>query len=256
MTLTLAIISYNEEERIRDVISSVPLASEVLVLDSGSTDRTREEAESLGARVIEADWPGYGEQKNRALKASTSDWVLSLDADEVASPELIESIRQLLEGGAPEFEGYSAMRRNHWLGKPVKGGVYGPRAKLRLVRRGCGVWVGGILHETLEVEGGVGLLDGVIEHYPYKDVSDFLSTADNYAELFAEKCLLENRRAYWWDSLFRPVLHFVKAFLLNVGFIDGLRGFQLARLGALEVRMKWSRAYEAQIKSRSYERED
>ena len=255
MTLTLAIISYNEERRICEVINSVPLASEILVLDSGSTDRTCEVAESLGARVIKADWPGYGEQKNRALKASTSDWVLSLDADEIASPELVESIRQLLTGD-PEFAGYSAIRRNHWLGKPVRGGVYGPRAKLRLVRRGCGVWVGGILHETLEVEGAVGALDGVIEHYPYRDVADFLSTADSYAELFAQKCHLEGRRAYWWDPMFRPVLHFVKAFLLNVGFIDGLRGFQLARLGSVEVRMKWSRAYMAQRRSLKNERGD
>tara|TARA_B110000037_G_scaffold216809_1_gene276620 strand:- start:180 stop:947 length:768 start_codon:yes stop_codon:yes gene_type:complete len=245
MTLTLAIITYNEEHRIREVIESVPFATEVIVLDSGSTDLTCDVATALGATVISADWPGYGAQKNRALDASTSEWILSLDADEVASPELGESIRKLLTSD-PSFVGYSAVRRNHWLGKPLKGGAYGPRSKLRLVRRGCGRWVGGILHETLEVRGAVGTLDGVIEHYPYRDVSDFLSTATTYAGLFAQKCQLEGRRAYWWDPLFRPILHFVKSFLLNIGFIDGLRGFQLARLGALEVRMKWSKTYMVQ----------
>jgi len=168
-----------------------------------------------------------------------------LDADEIATPELVESIRKLMVS-EPKFAGYSAVRRNHWLGKPVRGGVYGPRAKTRLVRRGHGRWVGGILHETLDVDGPIGRLDGLIEHYPYTGVEDFISTADNYAELFVEKCRLEGRCAHWWDPLTRPFLHFVKAFLLNVGFIDGLRGFQLARLGAMEVRMKWSRAYNAQ----------
>ena len=238
LPLTLAIITRDEEARISGAIASAGDVAEVLVLDSGSTDRTVEIARGLGARVECVDWPGYGAQKNRALEMATEEWVLSIDADEQLSPELMAEFGALFEEGAA-YDAYAVLRRNHWKGQPVRGGVYGPSWKTRLIRRGTGRWEGGILHETLEAEGSTGRLKGFLEHTPYRDEEDFLHTSENYAVLFAKKAHAAGRVSHWWDRAFRPLLHFVKAYLLKMGFLDGKRGFDLARFGAREVAMKW-----------------
>jgi glycosyltransferase involved in cell wall biosynthesis len=184
------------------------------------------------------DWPGYGAQKNRALEMAQQEWVLSMDADEVLSPQLLAALHALFE--APmEKEAYAVLRRNHFGGRPVRGGVYGPAWKVRLIRKGSGRWEGEILHETLEPTGPVGRLSGFLEHTPYADEADFKATSRTYAKLFAEKAHGVGRRSHWWDLVFRPLLHFVKAYLLKAGFRDGKRGFTLARLGAREVGLKW-----------------
>lgn len=240
LPLTLAIITRDEEERISRAIESVGDVAEVLVLDSGSTDKTVSIAESLGARVIQTDWPGYGAQKNRALEMAAQDWVLSIDADEAVSAELRAALEQLFKT-EPTCSAYAVRRQNHWKGHRIRFGTYGPQWKTRLVRKGAAVWEGGILHETLVAKNSVGRLRGVLEHWPYKDEADFQETSQNYATLFAEKSLSEGRRSRWWDRHLRPILHFVKSALLKGGFLEGKRGFRLASLGAKEVAMKWSR---------------
>lgn len=252
LPLTLAIITCNEEERISRAIASAGDVAEVLVVDSGSTDRTVSIARELGARVIETDWPGYGAQKNRALAAAKQEWVLSIDADEALSPELLDSLRALFRTG-PELTAYAVRRQNHWRGKRVRFGVYGPQWKTRLVRSGAGQWKGGILHETLEANGKVGQLTGILEHWPYRDVEEFRETSRRYAELFAEKSISEGRRSRWWDRAFRPILHFVKSCLLKGGFLEGKRGLELALLGAQEVAQKWRRLSIVQQQSPSRE---
>ena len=238
LPLTLAIIAQDEADRIERAISSVPGVAEVLVLDSGSTDNTVALAEAAGARVIGTDWPGYGAQKNRALKEATQPWVLSLDADEWLSPELLEAVRQAVASPG-EAVGFSVLRRNRWLGVAIRGGTMGPSWKLRLVRKEAGHWVGGILHETLEATGAVDRLQGLLEHDPYRSEADQQACALEYSKLFAEKALAEGRRARFWDLALRPALHFVKSILWRAGFRDGLLGWRLAWMGAGEVAMKW-----------------
>ena len=239
VSLTVAIITLNEAERIERVLKSAPVADELLVLDSGSTDGTVELARSLGARVVEEAWRGYGPQKNRALELARGEWVLSLDADEVVTPELRGAVEAVIAEPADGVDGYSVLRRNWWRDAWVRRGVYGPRKKVRLVRTGAGRWVGGALHETLEVGGRVEALDGFLDHYPYDSVEEFEATSRSYAKLFAEKGLAEGRRSRWWDRQLRPPLHLIKALLLQGGALEGAAGLQLARLGAAEVAMKW-----------------
>lgn len=238
LPLTLAIITCNEEERISRAITSAGAVAEVLVVDSGSSDRTVAIARDLGARVIETNWPGYGAQKNRALNQASEEWVLSIDADEALSSELVGALQELFRKG-PEREAYAVLRQNHWRGKRVRFGAYGPQWKTRLIRKGAGQWEGGILHETLETAHSVGHLEGVLEHWPYRDEQEFRETSLKYAELFARKALAQGRRSRWWDRGFRPILHFVKSGLLKGGFLEGRRGIQLAFLGAREVALKW-----------------
>jgi len=237
--VTLAIIACNEEDRIGRAIESVVGVNEVLVLDSGSSDATVSVAESLGARVIQTDWPGYGAQKNRALAAATQPWVLFLDADEWADASLADSLAKL-EDMDSEICGFAVKRRNRWLGQPLRGGCMGPSWKVRLARVDRARWEGGILHETLEVQGRVERLQGLLEHDPYRRVEDQRETALEYAQLFARKSMAEGRRAWWLEPSARAVLHFVKSILLRAGFRDGVLGWRLAWKGACEVALKWS----------------
>jgi len=237
--LTLAIIACNEEDRIGRAIASVSCVKEVLVLDSGSTDGTVAVARSLGARVICTDWPGYGAQKNRAMEAAGQPWVLFLDADEWADEDLVAAISEL-DDLDPTVCGYAVKRRNHWLGKPLRGGCMGPSWKTRLVRAGTAHWEGGILHETLQVDGRVARLDGLLEHDPYRSALEQQETADEYARLFARKAIAEGRKAWLGEPWVRAFLHFVKSILFRAGFLDGLLGWKMACIGASEVARKWS----------------
>ncbi|MEE2750219.1 MAG: glycosyltransferase family 2 protein [Myxococcota bacterium] len=237
--VTLAIIACNEEDRLGRAIESVAGVKEVLVLDSGSSDATVCVAESLGARVIRTDWPGYGAQKNRALAEATQPWVFFLDADEWADPNLVDSLATLAYSD-PEMSGFAVKRRNHWLGRPLRGGCMGPSWKVRLARANRCQWEGGILHETLKVHGRVGRLKGVLEHDPYRTAQEQQDTALDYAGLFVRKALSEGRRARFWEPGVRAILHFVKSILLRAGCLDGVLGWRMAWIGAAEVALKWS----------------
>ncbi|HJN73605.1 MAG TPA: glycosyltransferase family 2 protein [Myxococcota bacterium] len=229
--LTVVVLARNEADRITAAVSSGLEVGPVLVLDSGSTDDTVALARAAGAEVVQTDWPGFVEQRNRALQRVETEWVLFLDADE------------RLEGfAAPsgEHDGYRLRRANSWLGQAVGYGTFGSDRPLRLVRRARARCEGRGVHEVLVVEGSVGTAAGVIRHEPYRDLGEHLATIDRYSRLFAES---SERRAGWWDVVLRPPLHFVKAYLLKLGFLDGVVGLQLAWLGSMHVALKWGRLY-------------
>ena len=239
-SLTLAVIAKNEADRIADCLRSVPCADELLVLDSGSTDATVSIARDCGARVLETDWPGFVAQKNRALESARGDVVLSLDADERLSPEALQEVERVL-ASRDEAHGWSFPRCSTWLGRPIRHGRWYPDRKVRLVCRGQGHWAGRDPHDRLVVAGVVRRLAGDILHDPYRDFSEHLGTIDRYARLSAESLHAEGRRGHVWDVVARPPLHFVDAYLLRRGFLDGLPGLALAGLGAAHVGLKWSR---------------
>lgn len=245
LPLTLAIIARDEADRIAAAIASVPGCAEVLVLDSGSVDTTLEVARSHGARVVETDWPGHVAQKNRALEAATQPWVLSLDADERLSPEALDAVRGAIEGGSAA--GFALQRRNHWLGRPLRGGSFGPAWHLRLVRREAARWGGEDPHDKLAVEGRVERLDGFLEHHPYRSLGEHLSTIDRYSARFVERSLEQGRRASVLDLLVRPPWHLLRSYVLQGGFRDGVAGLLVAWLGATHVALKWGRLLLARV---------
>jgi glycosyltransferase involved in cell wall biosynthesis len=240
--LSVVIIARNEEDRIGGAIASVPFADEVVVLDSGSDDGTVALARSLGARVVETDWPGHVAQKNRALTHASHDWVLSIDADERVSPALAESIRAAL-AGVSEVRGYRMSRLSWWMGAPVRHGTWYPDRRIRLFRRDAARWVGVDPHDRVEVDGPVAPLTGDLHHHPYRSLSDHLTTIDAYTARHVEVARSQGVTARWWDVVLRPPLHFVKAILLKRGFLDGVRGWCIAGLGAMYVLVKWTRLY-------------
>ncbi len=249
LPLTVAIIARDEADRIGAAIAAVD-AAEVLVLDSGSTDGTPALARSLGARVIETDWPGHVAQKNRALDAARQPWVLCLDADERPDAALRAELRRVIaedpEGRGP-LDGYYVLRRNYYLGAPIRGGSFRPTPHLRLLRRGRGRWGGEDPHDRLSVDGPAGTLGGFLEHHPYRSLGEHLATIDRYTARFVQ---VTDRRARWPDLLLRPPAHLARALLLQGGWRDGPRGFILAWLGAAHVALKWGRLMLAQRNGR------
>ena len=245
LPLSVVIIARDEADRISAAIRSVSFASEVVVLDSGSTDDTVRCAQQLGARVIETDWPGHVAQKNRALQHVQHDWVLSLDADEQVDPTLATQIQAVL-ASSPQCKGYRMARLNFWEGAPLRHGVWYPDSRIRLFHRKHAMWVGTDPHDHVEIDGDVGVLKGDILHHPYRSLGEHLSTIDRYTARHVEVSLLAGKRAAWWDVVFRPILHLIKALLLKAGIRDGIRGVCVAGLGATYVLLKWGRLYLAQ----------
>lgn len=237
--LSVAIICRDEVDRIERAIRSVAFADEVVVVDGGSTDGTVALARRLGARVIEADWPGHVAQKNRAWAEARGDWVLSIDADEAVSARLAASIQAAL--AAPAADGYRFARLNTWLGHPLRHGRWYPDRRVRLARKAKGRWAGEDPHDQLVVEGVVSDLDGDLEHVPYRSLAEHLATIDRYTRTSADQLRARGVRGGWGDLLVRPPWHFVRAYVLAAGFRDGVPGLVVAALGALYTLLKWAR---------------
>src|SRR5579875_1227221 len=206
--LSVTIVARNEERTIAAVLAAVAeLADEIVFLDSGSTDRTAEIAQSFGVRFYHQEWLGYAEQKNRAIDLASGEWILSLDADEVLTPALVAEIRGLMPGGVPnEIAGFKIPRVLLIGDSPVKGGGFYPDAQLRLIRKGAGRFQPRIIHESIKVEGKVRQLKNPMLHYAYQDVRQFAETMDQYARLSAQH-YLEHENTAWRRSRLNQVLN-------------------------------------------------
>jgi glycosyltransferase involved in cell wall biosynthesis len=241
--LSVVIVTRNEEARLRPGLESVAWADEIVVVDAGSEDKTTAIAREFTDRVVVRPWPGYAAQKNAGLDLATGDWALSLDADEVVSPELRAEIAGILASDGPA-DGYAVPRRNIFWGRWVRhGGLY-PDWQVRLFRRGRGRFVERAVHESVRVEGRVTRLAGHLEHRSYADVSDFLARADRYSTLAAEEAVARGRRAGVADLVLRPLGRFLGMYVVGRGFLDGWRGFLLSALYAYYVLIRSAKIWE------------
>jgi glycosyltransferase involved in cell wall biosynthesis len=237
--LSACIITYNEAERIEDCIRSLGACDEVLVVDSHSTDATRERARALGARVIERDWPGYRSQKEFAVRSAAHDWVLCVDADERLSPELRGEVERLREAGFPGHAGWSVPRLTDYLGRFLRHGNAYPDRLVRLFDRRHGRWVGHEIHENTHVEGRVGRLRGHLLHYSYRSLSDHQQRMQRYAQLMAQALFDSGRRGCLSCVLINPAWRFLRGYVFRLGFLDGWRGLVFALVEANYVRQKY-----------------
>ena len=243
-SLSVCVITLNEEDRIGDCLASIAFADEVLVVDSGSTDRTVAIARARGARVIVRDWPGYVAQKNFALEQAASDWVLCLDADERVSPRLATQIQGAVAAVPGEIAGYRMARKTFYLGRWILHGGWYPDWKVRLVRRGRARWGGIDPHDRLEAEGPVGTLAGDLEHRTYRDIKDHLHTIDRFTSVAAAEAHARGQGGARTGMLLNAPAKFVKMYLLKAGFLDGLPGFIVAVLGSYYVFLKYAKLWE------------
>lgn len=228
MKLSVVVITKNEEASIERCLRSVAWADEVIVLDSGSSDRTVEIAAALKARTsVTADWPGFGPQKNRALALATGDWVLSLDADEWVTPELRDEIRSVIAAsGAPDA--FRLPRLSSFCNRQMRHSGWWPDYVVRLFRRGAARFTEDLVHERVEVRGPVGTLANPLLHETYVSLEEMLDKFNNYSSLGAR--MLQERAVR--GGLTKAILHglgaFFRTYLLRRGFLDGREGFMLA----------------------------
>jgi len=228
------VICHQEADRIADCLRSLSFCDEVVVVDSGSTDGTREIAAGLGARVlVNVPFPGHREQKQFAVDQARHDHVFCLDADERCSPALQERVRQLQAAGLGA-DAYEMPRHNHYLGRISRHGLFVPDRKVRLFDRRRARWGGRNPHDRVELAAGATcerLTEG-LEHLSYRDFSHHLRTIDSFTRIAAQALADEGRRANAFDLLVRPPAVFIKSLVLKLGFLDGWRGFVIAAMAA------------------------
>ncbi len=242
MKISFCIITLNEQDNLDRCLSSIrDLADEVVVLDSGSTDRTAEIAVSHNARFEQQPWQGYVGQKNAVLARASHDWIFSIDADEALSPELQAEVARIRSNPPPtEISGYSMPRCVLYEGRWIRHGDWYPDRLVRLFRRDRARFAGGKVHERLETTGQIIPLTGDLHHYSFRDAADHWSRCEKYARLWAESKLEQNKSALPGAPVSHAAFRFFRAYILRRGFLDGSRGFRIAWYAAREVYLKYS----------------
>ena len=241
MKISATIITYNEELNLPRALESLRCCDEILVVDSGSTDRTVEIAERYGARVLEANWRGYAGQKNYAADQAEHDWVLSLDADEALSEDLEGEIWQLKKAGS-SFDAYTMPRLAQYLGKWILYSGWYPDRKIRLFDRRKATWVGEYVHESVRVEGTVGTLRGNLLHYTCGSLTEHIKTMDRYTTLAAEEIAARKQAVGMRRLFFDPIWTFFQTYFLKQGFRDGVEGLTIAYMAAMYTYLKYAKA--------------
>ena len=241
MKISAAIIAFNEERNISRVIESLRCCDEIVVVDSGSTDRTVELATKHGARVYESVWRGFAGQKNYASERCENDWILSLDADEALSESLEGEIWQIKKNG-PEFDAYTMPRLAQYLGRWILHSGWYPDRKVRLFDRRKAQWVGDFVHESVVAAGNIGHLKSNILHFTCSSLSEHLKTMDRYTTLAAEELVSHKTKIKLRHLIADPVWTFTRTYFLQRGFLDGLEGLTIAYMAALYTFLKYAKA--------------
>ena len=268
MILSVVIITHNEESNLARTLQSVqPLVcdgkGEIIVVDSGSTDRTVEIAKSFGAKVFIEEWKGYAAQKNSAIDKATGDWILSLDADEEVERELgrlmtfviserprhpKEELVTAIDGARmshADISGYWIQRRNSFLGRWIRHGGFWPDPKLRLFRKGAGKFEDRAVHEDVQLVGKTGQLEAALIHHSYPTLSDYIDHMNRYSSLGAEMAVAKGHTGFSiFNIVLRPAATFVYNYFFRLGFLDGREGLLLHLYHAVYVSWKYAKAWE------------
>lgn len=241
MKISATIITFNEERNVARVIESLRCCDEILVLDSGSNDRTVEIAKKLGANVVEASWHGYSAQKNIAAELASHDWILSLDADESLSEALEAEIWHIKKTG-PQYDGYTVPRLAQYLGRWILHSGWYPDRKVRLFNRHKARWAGTFVHESVIVDGRIGHLKSNLLHFTCSSLSEHLRSMDNYTTLAAQEIAAREKPITVARLLLYPPWTFFQTYILRRGFLDGVEGLSIAYMAALYNFVKYFKA--------------
>jgi glycosyltransferase involved in cell wall biosynthesis len=263
VTLSVVIITHNEEANLRRTLESVmPLVcdgkGEIIVVDSGSTDRTVEIAKSFGAKVFAEEWKGFAAQKNSAIDKATGDWILSLDADEEVGDEARQFIDLHFTAFLSIFADAEAVcfnRRNYFVGRWIRFGGFYPDSKVRLFRRGSGSFEDRLVHEDVRIGAGKKVVDPNLDydertdvhlvHHSYPTLSDYIEHMNRYSSLGAEMVVAKGKvRFSTINIVFRPLATFIYNYFFRLGFLDGREGLLLHLYHAVYVSWKYAKAWE------------
>jgi glycosyltransferase involved in cell wall biosynthesis len=250
-TLSVAIITLNEEANLARTLASVQFASEIIVIDSGSTDHTLQIAESFHAKIFHEDWKGFAAQKNSAIEKCTGDWILSLDADEELTPELQTELIQLLQSDpASHADAYYLRRRNLFLNRWIRHGGFYPDPKLRLFRRETGIrFSERLVHETIQPHGRTAALRHDLIHHTYPTIELYTEHMNRYSTLGAQLIYAKGKQsrslpAFAFNILIAPLFTLLWNYIFRLGFLDGREGLLLHVYHSAYTSWKYAKAWQ------------
>jgi glycosyltransferase involved in cell wall biosynthesis len=245
--ISAVIIAFNEADKIARAVDSVKWADEIIVVDSESTDQTREIAESHGAKVIVQKWLAFSKQKQFAVDAAENDWIFSLDADEQVSDELQAEILKLKNLADNLADGYRIPRLSYYLDRPIRHSGWYPDWQLRFFNRNKGRWKEVLIHESVKVDGKVEKLSADILHFSIENAAHHhRMIGERYAPLAAEQMFINGRRTSAFKIATVGLTTFIQTYFLKLGFLDGLAGFCIARFAAHHAFLKYLMLWELQ----------
>jgi glycosyltransferase involved in cell wall biosynthesis len=240
LSIGVLVLTYNEEENIKDCLESVNWVNEIVVIDSFSTDKTIEICQKYTDKVYRREFDDFSNQRNFGLEKIKSEWVLVVDSDERVSAQLKDEIKQKLTGLG--FEGYRIPRKNYFLGKWIKHCGWYPDYTLRLFRNTTNFR--GQVHEKVEIQGPIKNLDNPFVHFTYRDIRQFIKKADQYTTLDAYEMYSNGRKFKLIDILVNPMWRFIRMYFIKQGFRDGIQGFILSILYFVYAFLKYSKLWE------------
>ena len=246
---SVAIITFNEEKNIKDCINSVyELADEIIILDSNSTDNTALIAKSFAkVSYFNQDFKGHIEQKNDAIQLCKGEWILSLDADERATPDLLAKIRLVLESNESNV-GYKIKRLTFHLGKYIRHSGWYPQYKYRLFKKGFANWTGENPHDFIEIRGKGAKLNADIIHYSFIDLSHQVDTINKFSSIVAFTRYKKEMKFSYFKLLLKPYFKFLEIYIFKLGFLDGIQGFIIAISSAYSTFLKHAKLFELENK--------
>ena len=251
-TVSVTVITRNESAHIDACLASVAWADEIIVVDSESTDDTVALARTHGARVHVRPWPGYSAQKNWAAEQASSDWILSIDADERVTPQLAAEIRQVLRD--PSAAGYRVPRVTWHLGRWIRTTDWYPDYQLRLYDRRRARWAARRVHESVTADAPPLLLTQELQHFAYRDISHHHATMDRYTTLAADEMFDAGKSASLLDLALHPPAAFLRNYVLRRGCMDGSVGFIISAMNAYYVLLKLAKLRALAIADRTTRR--
>jgi glycosyltransferase involved in cell wall biosynthesis len=225
LPITVLLPTFNCHSTVRDTLESIRPAAEILVVDSFSTDATLEVCREFGARIVQHEYRNSASQKNWAAPQCAQEWVLQIDSDEAATPELWQEIETAIATADAGTQAFRVPRRNHFLGRWMRYGGFYPDYQVRLFRRDFGRWQAREVHAHLEVPGSIGTLQNGLIHHDAPTISRRIANLDRYTRYETDEFLKNGRRFRWHDLILRPWAAFFYRYLYLQGFRDGWRGF-------------------------------
>ncbi|MGJ4786844.1 glycosyltransferase family 2 protein [Leptospira koniambonensis] len=244
LPISACIITLNEEDNIERCLSSLDFVNEIIVLDSGSKDKTESIAKKKGAKVVLRKFDDYVSQKNHVISLAKSPWILTLDADEELSPGLKEEIKNLFKNGEPEEDGFIIPRLTMYMGKWIRHGGWYPNYRARLFLKSKGKFVGGKVHEAVELSGKRKKLKHPVFHYSYENLFDHVSFINRYSELAATEKFGKGKRSGLILALLEAGYKSFWMYFVRLGFLDGRRGLILAIMGFYYNFLKYAKVFE------------
>lgn len=240
MTLTVSIITLNEEKNLARTLESVKkFADEIVIVDSGSTDKTEEIAKNFNAKFYFQKWLGYGPQRNKAIELASSEWVLNIDADEEISEELAKKIVDIKDEKNGNIDVFKINFMSVCFGKKIKHGGWSNSYRIRLFKKNSGRFNENNVHEEFITNLHIGKINEYILHHSYSDLEDYFTKFNKYTTLGAIEYYKKNKKASLVSIVLNPIYKFIRMYFFRLGFLDGLEGFILAITSSLYTMVKY-----------------